>query len=174
MTYDSDIHHRRSIRLKNYDYSQNGAYFITLCTHERKCLFGMINDNQVILNEAGIVVQEEWIKSFKIRQELAMDEYVIMPNHFHAIVFILNSKTKQRDLSIKINGHGNKSIGSLVAGFKSAVTKRINGLSHFSGDLIWQRNYHEHIIRHDKALEKLRAYTINNPFTWKKDSLFLF
>ncbi len=173
MPYDSYRHHRRSIRLKHYDYSQDGAYFITLCTHQRQCLFGEVNDGKMILNELGIIVQEEWVKSFKIRKELAMDEYMIMPNHFHGIVFILDSTTKRHQPFVKFNGHGNETIGSLVAGFKSAVTKRIRVLHNASDYLIWQRNYHEHVIRHDKALEKIRAYTINNPLTWEKDSLFM-
>ena len=88
MKYNPDIHHRRSIRLKNFDYSQNGAYFITLCTYERKNLFGYIDSDKMHLNALGMMVQEEWLKSFKIRKELAMDAYIIMPNHLHGIVFI--------------------------------------------------------------------------------------
>jgi REP element-mobilizing transposase RayT len=171
MSYDSHRHHRRSIRLKEYDYSQNGAYFITLCAHERQCLFGHIHNEKIVLNEYGIIVREEWVKSFKIRKELAMDEYIIMPNHFHGIVFILNATTSVHR-SHDVIGHGNATIGSLVAGFKSAVTKRIRALNHAACFIVWQRNYHEHVIRHDKALDKIRAYTVNNPLTWQEDCLF--
>ena len=172
MTYNSTIHHRRSVRLKNYDYSQNGAYFITLCTHERKNLFGHIDSDEMHLNALGRIVQEEWLKSFKIRKELAMDAYIITPNHLHGIVFIAHQYNKNH-LSLKNkSGPRHQSIGSFVIGFKSAVTQRISNNYDIPKGYVWQRNYHEHIIRCEESLNKIREYTLNNPVTWQKDSLF--
>jgi len=170
MSFDSARHHRRSIRLKNYDYSQEGAYFITLCAYKRQCLFGHIHDDKMLLNKRGAIVQQEWIKSFNLRKELTMDEYVIMPNHFHGIVFIAHPTLRRSSPLPRTIGHGNATLGSLVAGFKSAVTKRIKAFDAIS--CIWQRNYHEHIIRHSSGLDKIRAYVVNNPLSWKEDSLF--
>ena len=173
MTYNSAIHHRRSVRLKNYDYSQNGAYFITLCTYNRKNIFGSIDSGKMNLNSLGMIAQEEWMKSFHIRKELTMDEYVIMPNHLHGIVFLCHTSNKHYRSFGKAFGANNTSISSFIAGFKSAVTKRINIMRDTPNGFVWQRNYHEHIIRCDKSLTKIREYTVNNPVTWQEDSLFM-
>ena len=173
MKYNPDLHHRKSIRLKNYDYSQNGVYFITICTKNRRCLFGTIDNNEMALNTLGIIVRDEWIKSFQIRKELEMDEYVIMPNHFHGIVSIsYRNSSFSFSQSMKNKGLKYHSISSLVAGFKSSVTSKINKIQKQSSESIWQRNYHEHVIRNEEALQKIREYTRNNPLTWQNDSLF--
>jgi putative transposase len=93
MKFNPEIHHRRSIRLKGYDYSQNGAYFVTICSWNRECLFGEIagikTDNpEMILNEYGKIVHDEWMRTVLIRKEIEIDEFIVMPNHFHGIVFI--------------------------------------------------------------------------------------
>ena len=125
------------------------------------------------LNPLGMIVQEEWMKSFQIRKELAMDEYVIMPNHLRGIVFVCHSSNNHYHSISKKFGPKGTSISSFVAGFKSAVTKRINAMNNTPNEFIWQRNYHEHIIRCDKSLGKIREYTMNNPITWQEDSLFV-
>ena len=89
MKYDPGTHHRRSIRLKDYDYSQEGAYFVTICSHERKCLFGEILDGEMRLNDIGTVVRNEWLNSERMRREIHLDTFVVMPNHIHGVVFIL-------------------------------------------------------------------------------------
>jgi hypothetical protein len=140
MAYHPNIHHRRSIRLKGYDYSQAGLYFITLCCQDRIHLFGKISNGRTVLNHFGQIVKEEWEKTAEIRKNVALHEYTIMPNHFHAILEILYSKKgelKSGDL-----GEGSKSgelqfaptefkspsqtIGAIIRGFKGATTKRIN------------------------------------------------
>ena len=88
MTYNPEIHHRKSLRLGHYDYAQSGAYFITMCTHNRECLFGEIIDSEMVLNNFGMIARDEWIKSAAIRFEIELDEFVVMPNHFHGIVLI--------------------------------------------------------------------------------------
>nr|VFK15997.1 MAG: hypothetical protein BECKLPF1236B_GA0070989_10879 [Candidatus Kentron sp. LPFa] len=86
--YDSETHHRRSIRLRGYDYSQPGAYFLTICTQERECLFGDIVEGEMRLNHAGKIVAEEWRQTAAIRKEIQLDQWVVMPNHFHGILTI--------------------------------------------------------------------------------------
>jgi len=88
MKYNPEIHKRRSIRLKEDDYSQPGAYFVTICTLNKECLFGDIVSNEVVLNDNGKIVQNEWINTGKLRPNVALDQYVIMPNHFHGILII--------------------------------------------------------------------------------------
>ena len=173
MKYDLAIYHRRSIRLKGFDYSQSGAYFVTLCSHNRECLFGEISNNQMLLNPYGIIVHDEWLKSTFIRSEIELDEFIIMPNHIHGIVSIHKNIGQNKENSqFAPIGPKNKSISSFVAGFKSAVTKRINEMREIPKALVWQRNYYEHIIRNEKSLKKIREYVIYNPQTWENDSLF--
>jgi putative transposase len=173
MKFNSDIHHRRSIRLKGYDYTQNGMYFLTICTYQRECLFGEIINDAMIANQFGVIVHEEWIKSFQIRTETAIDEFIVMPNHLHGIVMIHGNDKKGDQPVAPTMGVKKRSIGSFVAGFKSATTKKINIKRKTPGNPVWQRNYHEHIIRNDISLQKLREYIINNPQTWKEDKLFM-
>jgi putative transposase len=123
--YNPDLQHRRSIRLQGYDYAQAGAYFVTICTFQRQSLFGDVIGGEVRLNEYGQIVAAEWSRTSLIRREVALDTYVVMPNHLHAIVVLTNA----------VGAHGRaplhsttphrppKSLGALIAGFKSAVTK---------------------------------------------------
>ena len=90
MRYDRDKHHRRSIRLRGYDYGRTGAYFVTLCAHDRASLFGEIVDGVMRLNDLGRVVDSEWLKTPRMRPQVELDEYVVMPNHFHAILVIVD------------------------------------------------------------------------------------
>ena len=179
MNYNSDIHHRRSIRLKGYDYSQSGAYFVTVCTQNRECLFGEIVAGEMVLNEFGKIVADEWIKTGEIRDEIELDAWVVMPNHFHGIVIIRRgdrpvAPTPVAPTPAPLSGPRPKSIGSLMSGFKSAVTKRINEIRKTPGISVWQRNYYEHIIRNEKSLENIRNYIIHNPAQWEEDENNLF
>jgi len=88
MKYNPEHHHRRSIRIQGYDYSKTGIYFVTICTHQRQCLFGEIRNEKMILNQIGKIVAQEWLKSAEIRQEIVLNEWIIMPNHLHRIVVI--------------------------------------------------------------------------------------
>ena len=194
MTYNPDIHKRQSIRLKGYDYSQSGLYFITICCYQRECLFGNIINSQIILNNFGQLIKEEWLKSAEIRKEIELDDFVIMPNHFHAIVIInqeINSDFMKNDVDFQDNNVGAngrsplgqiqssrpkismkpKSISSLIAGFKSATTKKINIIRNTPQNPVWQRNYYDHIIRNDESLAKIREYVQNNPLSWENDQL---
>lgn len=191
MLYHPDHHHRHSYRLQGYDYSAPGAYFITLCAYQRQCLFGSIIDGQMQPNDLGQIVAEEWQKSSEIRQEIELDEWVLMPNHFHGIVWITPpdsptgvgakgpSPLRQREHPHppRVEKTGimplmkSRSLSSLVAGFKTITTKRINQLRNAPGTPVWQRNYYDHIIRHKDALQKIRQYVQTNPQKWQIDQL---
>ena len=163
--------HRKSIRLKEYDYSTPGEYFITICTYDHEWIFGGIVDNEMVLNENGKIVQEEWEKTAIIRKEIELDEYIVMPNHFHGIVIIkYESRISMND---PVGTHGRaslqrkpRSLGSLIAGFKSVVTKRINELHKTPGSPLWQARYYDHIIRNENELNNIRNYISANVLQW--------
>lgn len=164
-------YHRRSIRLQGYDYSQTGFYFITLCTRDRQCWFGEIKNGKMHLNSIGYIVAEEWLKSAEIRSEIELDEWIVMPNHFHGIVII---KTEIKNgLGEPFENHAGarkpRSLSTLISGFKAGVTKRINEIRQVSGVSIWQRNYYEHIIRDELSLYNIRKYILENPLSWWED-----
>ncbi|MGM0760562.1 MAG: transposase [Thermodesulfobacteriota bacterium] len=172
--------HRRSIRLTGYNYAQSGAYFVTLCTHKRRCLFGRIVEEQIVLNHLGLIVQEEWVRSADMRKEIDLDVYVVMPNHVHGIVFIdsyrvaeeMNDSSQEKESHVsQQKGPTKKSLSSMVAGFKSSVTKRQRVLAGKTKESVWQRNYYEHIIRNDDDLQMVREYIVTNPISWERDKL---
>jgi len=176
MKFDPEKHHRQSIRLRNYNYSQPGYYFLTICTYQRQSWFGEIKNDRMYLNQIGKIVAEEWINTRKIRPNFQLDEWVIMPNHLHGIVIIDENILDLGERNRNILGARNaplrqepNSISSFVAGFKSGVTKRINLLRNNRDIPIWQRNYYESIIRDEQSLVAIREYILNNPFQWKKD-----
>jgi REP element-mobilizing transposase RayT len=183
MKYDRDRHHRQSIRLPGYDYSQLGAYFVTLCTHERACLFGEIIDGVMHPNPLAEIVREQWFHTAMMRPNVRLydSEFVVMPNHIHGIIWILDAfgtigatvgATCWSPLLQDIprppnpkqpNGPKSGSIGAILAGFKSATTKRINQQRGTPGLPVWQRNYYEHIIRNETTLNQIRQYILDNP-----------
>nr|BCX01830.1 MAG: hypothetical protein KatS3mg041_1876 [Bacteroidota bacterium] len=172
--YDPEKHRRRSIRLKRYDYAQPGGYFVTICTYERAHLFGQVVDGEMVLNAFGRIVGEEWFRSAEIRAEIELypDEFVIMPNHIHGIVWIVETDVGAHGRAPLHNGQLSRpprSLGAFVAGFKSIVTKRINALRGTPGAPVWQRNYYEHIIRTEWALHAIRQYIADNPLRWHLD-----
>ncbi|MFT3895312.1 MAG: hypothetical protein QM730_27115 [Anaerolineales bacterium] len=192
MKFDPKIRHRASTRLQGFDYTLAGAYFITLVTFQRELLFGDITDGQMKLNRRGEIVQEEWFRSAGIRKEIRLffDEFVVMPNHIHGIVWIVDGNIVI-DTNVGANEYPNRivntnavvgadgrpplpmpsrklrSLGSFVAGFKSSVTKRIRNKLNETG--IWQRNYYDRIIRNEKELDNIRKYIETNPANWAKD-----
>lgn len=165
---------RKSIRLNEYDYSFPNWYYITICTYEKRNLFGKINNGKMILNKLGNVVKEEWMRTKEIRKYVDLDYYVIMPNHLHGIIIIeqsigngrgeLNSPVKNESGRIRYAPTNNK--------FKSSVTKRLREFSGNSNLKIWQRNYYEHIIRNELDLQNIRKYISLNPIKWEIDEYF--
>ena len=169
LTYETP--QRRSIRLHGYDYSQMGAYFVTICAHNRACLFGDIVESEMQLNSIGEIVAEEWTKSELVRSEIKLDEWVVMPNHLHAIVWITHSSRVGATgrSPLRIAGPRPGSLGAMIAGFKSAATKRINTARNAPGVPVWQRNYYEHVIRNECSLDRIRQYIRYNPLKWPDD-----
>jgi putative transposase len=178
--------HRRSIRLPGYDYTQPGAYFVTFCTYQSEELFGQVVNGVMVLNAYGEIAQREWLASATIRREIVLDAFVIMPNHGHAVVWILPDDTQggtqqgrtpsppTTDLSGRTPSaptlqQAPKSLGALMAGYKSAVTRQINILRNTPDMPVWQRNYYEHIIRTERALNAIRQYILDNPARWHLD-----
>ena len=162
-------HHRRSIRLRGFDYAAHGAYFVTIVTHERRELFGRIVADEMRLNAAGRIVAEEWQRSGDLRSNVEIDAFVVMPNHFHGIVFL--TQTDEGTLrSAPTRSFGGGMAGSLpiiVRNFKGAVTRRLR--QEGPAGAIWQRNYHERVIRDERELQASRQYIIDNPRQWALD-----
>lgn len=169
-----------SNRWSGWSYDAEAAYFITICTYHRECLFGNIVDSEMILNDCGLIVQREWEYSAQLRPEIILGNYIIMPNHFHAIVHIIPPSVETHGGASHPHPHPNpqpilhrppKSIPSLIAGFKSVVTRQINILHGTSGEKIWQSNYYDHIIRNNEEYQRIDDYILMNPERWQSDSL---
>jgi len=167
----------KSNRLQGFDYSSEGAYFITVCTALHICEFGDIIDGKMVLNMYGEIVKEEWYKSEEIRKELSFGEFCLMPNHIHGIVFIHQpiislSKQKRIQTSDYKNTFGPqfKSLSTFINRFKGSCTRliRANGNRSFT----WQRNFHDHIIRDQQGLNEIENYIKNNAANWDDDRFF--
>lgn len=177
MKYNPEINHRKSIRIKKYDYAQSGFYFITICTLNRENLFGEINGSKMVLNHFGKIV-EDCIKNIpKHFLNTDIDYFVVMPNHIHLVVIIddhRHSAINCRDTACRVptESFGKPVAGSLptiIRSLKSAITKQINIIRNMLGIPVWQRNYFEHIIRNEKELHKIRKYIEYNPLYWNQD-----
>ena len=183
MKYNPDIHRRRSIRLKGYDYSQAGLYFITICTQNRECIFGeIVDDGQgtmiCALNEYGGIAEKEWIKTSEMRSNIRLDVFVIMPNHMHGIIEINEISdgrgTMHRAPTVEQFGKPtSNTIPTIIRGYKSSVTKQINILRNQPGVPVWQRNYYEHIIRNEKSYDQISEYIQTNPLKWRDDKYYV-
>jgi len=210
--YNPNIHHRKSIRLKGYDYSQEGLYFITICTHNRACIFGDIVDGKMILNDAGEIAFNEWMKTSELRENIELGEFVVMPNHIHGIINITrrgelhspnidvpdnhspdnHSPNNHSPDNISAIHNGGKrgenisplrgpsqTVGAIVRGYKSAVTKQIKllgndgkGVMHYAPTFVWQRNYYEHIILNQQSYFTISQYIFDNPKNWNADKFY--
>jgi putative transposase len=169
MAHNPDRHRRRSIRLKNYDYSQSGAYFITICTHKRECSFGNIKDGEIELTEVGKTACKYWVEIPEHFAGVQIDEFVVMPNHLHAVVMINPVGVQNFEpLQHRYQHTISKSIGSIIRAYKSTVSHwcKVNEHDYFR----WQRNYYEHVIRNEDDLSEIREYIVNNPLKWDLDS----
>ena len=166
MKYDPHSYHRRSIRLKDYDYSQTGWYYVTLVDQNRKCLLGKVVNDSMELSAPGKIAKNNWLKIPYLRPNIGLDEFIIMPNHFHGIVIINGNLNVRATDSVAPTLRAN-SLGSILGQFKSASTKEIqkSHISHFK----WQRNYWERVIRDEAELNRIRKYIIENPINWNKD-----
>jgi len=171
MSFDPEKHHRRSVRLQGYDYAQVGAYFVTIVTQGRECLFGDVMDGEMVLNEYGQIIVGEWERTADIRPNVSLDVFIAMPNHIHGIIMIADGRgTLQRAPTTERFGQPtSNSIPTIIRLFKSVTTKRINEVRGRPGGAVWQRNYYEHIIRDEDDLCRIREYIVNNPLQWEVD-----
>ena len=172
MPYNPQVHHRRSIRLKGYDYTQPGAYFVTMVTQGRECLLGEVAGTEIRLLRSGTIAQRAWLDLPRHYPHVQLDEFCIMPNHLHGIVVLTNDR---RGGSIQVKEGMSDSnqtrpyLPEIVRAFKSFSARRINALRHTPGIPVWQRNYYEHIVRDEAEWERIRAYIRDNPRRWAQD-----
>ena len=171
MKNDANQHHRKSTRLKGYDYTAAGWYFVSICVHDWEYLFGNIVDGEMQVNQFGKIVSQCWNDIPVHFEYTELDEFVVMPNHFHGIVIIDRSgtacraTTDERQFGKSIAG----SLSTIIGSFKSAVTRSTNILRKTPGTAVWQRNFYDRIIRNDRELFNIRQYIITNPLKWEID-----
>jgi len=187
MTYEDDKRDRKSIRLKDYDYSSAGAYFVTICTKDRQCCFGNVNvkDENVELSMIGKIARDVWMEIPETFEDVALDEFVFMPNHIHGIIAIHNNRrglinqnpttnkriiqpiAPEQDDRWTLMKNPNQTLGKIIRFFKAKSSKLI----HDSGfhDFRWQRNYYERIVRNEKELNRIRKYVVGNLLQWELD-----
>ena len=175
---------RRSIRLQSYDYSQPGAYFVTICTREKECLLGQIQHGQVVLSGAGEIARAVWSKLPGRFPLVSLDEYVVMPNHVHGIFLVgaqfiapvssVASDSKE-DMTDRVY-----TLGEIVRTYKATVTRLVRTRYDVNTDkggmnpaptawFGWQRNYYERVIRNESELSQVRQYIVDNPAKWDMD-----
>lgn len=185
MKYNPQIHDRKSIRLKGYDYSQAGLYFITICVQNRECLFGNIINDQMILNDAGMMISKWYHELENKFPDIRCHQMIVMPNHFHAILENVGAVGMVgmvgADLRVCPNNHTEgEHVGSplhrVVQWFKTMTTNEyIRGVKHLGWQpfdrKLWQRNYWEHIIRTENNYNRIAQYILNNPKKWGEDKL---
>lgn len=172
--FQGSKHHRNSIRWRDHDYALHGAYFVTVCAALKQHLFGEIADGEMRLNALGEILESCWLEIPEHFPHVKLDAFVIMPNHVHFIVWIVNDSPN----AVGAHGHAPlrngvahrkpRSLGSFVGGFKSAITKRINESRETPGVPVWQRNYDERVVR-AAELEDTRKYIHQNPLAWHLD-----
>ena len=158
--------HRRSIRLPEYDYSQSGCYYITICTNHRELVFGNIKNAEMELSELGEIVKKYLLEIPQHFENVFLDEYIIMPNHIHFNINIVGVQNFE-PLQHKYQNIIPKSVGSIIRAYKASVTHwcRKNGYPNFK----WQKNYFEHIIRNEEDHFRITEYIKNNPLQWELD-----
>ena len=165
---------RRPTRLEGFSYSQGAMYFVTVCSHERRCVFGSVRAHQgvphVVPNVYGRIVSEEWERSALLRESISLDSWVLMPNHLHALVLInAPCETAAPQHISPSQQRKPRSLSSLMAQFKATATRRIHAHRRerdLPEAVVWQRNYYDHIVRSEDDARRIREYIANNPARW--------
>jgi len=174
---------RKPNRLANYDYSLAGAYFVTLCSQGKRCIFGLVVENDVVLSPAGEIVRAIWMALPERFPRLVLDEFVIMPNHLHGVLGLVGAGLapplvappgpqlgEPRFATTQSSFREQKySLSSVIGAFKSITTIQVNKLLSRKGEQLWQRSYHDHIIRKGEDLRKIQRYINENPLIWSLD-----
>ena len=168
--YNPKIHHRESMRLKDYDYAQDGYYFVTICAENKIEYFGKIIDGKIVLNEIGKIVNQCWLEIPKHFPDVLLDEHIIMPNHIHGVIAIENNNCVVGNENFRSlrgwHGAKSRSLSSIIRGFKIGVTKWCCQNNY---DFVWQKSFYDHVIRNEKSLDKIRKYIVENPLKWELD-----
>ena len=186
MTYNPKIHHRRSIRLRGFNYSESGWYYVTICTHNKTCFFGDIIKNEMILNYHGSIVKDCWLAIPRHFDDVELGEHVIMPNHIHGIIRIVRAQNAEphRDVrarhAVPLPADASQfgkslpgALSTIIRSYKSAVTKRINEKCNTPGAKLWHRNYYEHVIRNRNDWVNICNYIRTNPAQWHEDENYV-
>ncbi|MEK7452094.1 MAG: transposase [Patescibacteria group bacterium] len=165
------MNNRQSIRLKGYDYSQEGVYHITICAEHKKCLFGDVINGEMKLNDMGKMIEQQWMDLPNRFSNIELDTYVIMPNHIHGIIIV-------NPIRERAGTRPAPTIANIVGTFKSfSMNEYIRNVKHANwpsfDQKIWQRNFYEQIIRNIASLYQIREYILQNPQNWKTDKLFI-
>jgi REP element-mobilizing transposase RayT len=172
MVIDVELPKRKNIRLREYDYSQKGAYFVTICTANRQCILGDMIVGQGLcscrlpilqLSGMGVIVQNELLRLTKRYSNMKLDKYVIMPNHIHAIIIIAGERQEQSPCP---------TVCDILCAFKSITTKSANKLDNIPGRKIWQFRFNDHIIRNEQEYQKICEYIETNPLKWQNDCYY--
>jgi len=176
---------RKALRLEGYDYSQEGAYFVTICTYERVHLFGDIVNGGMQLSDVGKIAYDLWTTIPDHHPHIVLDAYVVMPNHMHGILFIVDQPNKQRSNvgtmrassaatlpQMHSKGAHSGSLGAVIGSYKSAVVRSVNKQIGLLAPMIWQSRFHDHIIRNDENLNYIREYVYTNPSRWSEDTFY--
>ncbi|MFA5271010.1 MAG: transposase [Candidatus Omnitrophota bacterium] len=154
---------RKPNRLREYDYSQSGYYYVTICVQNRRFIFGDISNNKMITSQYGDIAKNSWLDLPNHYKNIQLDVFVIMPNHIHGII-IINNPVGNRP-ACSVNKNNNLSV--IVGSYKSTVTKQINRMNNVV--FRWQKSFHDHIIRTTDSLKNIREYIENNPINWNND-----
>jgi REP element-mobilizing transposase RayT len=173
MTLFKNKYRVETTRLQEYDYSSQGAYFITICTKNRECLLGEIRDRGMVLNDLGVIVLKCWHDLPKHYTNIILDEFVIMPNHIHGIIRIENVETGLKPVSTTTNRNKNHGLSEIVRALKTFSSRNINIIRQVSGTPVWQSRFYERVIRNEDELNKIREYIINNPLNWEQDENYI-
>jgi putative transposase len=179
---------RRSIRLRGHDYSNVNVYFVTICSFQKECIFGEIRNGIMGFSYYGLELLKSWQDTEKHHQNVLLGDFIIMPNHFHATLWIVGRDTARDGDTSGTEGTAgdwgtagraptfeqfgkpvHDSLPTIVRSFKSATTKKINELRGMTGVPVWQRNYYEHIVRDSADLNRIEEYIQNNPARWDMD-----
>jgi putative transposase len=163
---------RKTVRIQGFDYASGGGYFVTVCAFERHSLFGRIEDGSIVLSRVGEITQRCWLEILEHFPTVVLDEYAIMPNHFHGILFLTEGEAgtiyrapTREELGKPVDA----SLSTIVRTFKAAVTREARASGFLTGKSIWQRGFYEHIIHRDAELAEIRKYIFNNPAQWEFD-----
>jgi putative transposase len=150
---------RRSVRIKDYDYSRANVYFVTICAYKQKPIFGNIKNDKVLLTDIGKIVDENWLNIPTHYDNVLLDEYIIMPDHLHGLIVLSDSDSGRMNAAPT----GILSLGGIINHYKAGVTRQANKIFGNASTPIWQRNYYEHVVRNESELGRIREYIAINP-----------